>query len=46
MPSNNIVNINTDVELKNTDFRWSKKEMVHYGLSTLKKVLRLRMVDI
>jgi hypothetical protein len=25
MPSNNIVNVNIDVELKNTDLRWSKK---------------------
>ena len=25
------------VELRNIDFRWSKKETVHYGLSTLKK---------
>ena len=31
MPSNNIVNVNIDVELKNTDFRWSKKRWSTMG---------------
>jgi hypothetical protein len=37
MPSNNIVNVKHDVELKNTDFRWSKKRWSTTGSPHLKK---------
>ena len=37
-PSYNIVkNINIDIDIRNTDLRWSEKEVVHYGSPTLKK---------
>ena len=34
-PSYNIVrNINIDIDMRNTDLRWSEKEVIHYGSPT------------
>jgi hypothetical protein len=40
VPSNNIVNFNIDVELKNTHFRWSKTRWPTMGCPHLKKTLK------